>query len=178
MKKNKINEVGNTGTEQAEVKQSISKVNNEYRSGSTLAKEFIRIWPEGKNTFIYHIIENKDMYMHDDEDYMFYIHFKGAVLTYDYQMALFNLRACNPTPDEIFRGFLSDVAKGIIHCCGKNVFSLAHDVYGEMIELESPYTTLKQIYDGIRNKPDDSKEFDPLGPLPEDDWPEDDDLPF
>lgn len=116
---------------------------DDFMTVEWMLKEFVRIWPEGKGTTLYKLIERKDEFKKDS--CKFELLFKQSVLKYDYDVETFNLWGCEPTLHDILLNFLINVAKAIGQCFIGEREKLYDSIYSDLYTLDLLYKPILAI---------------------------------
>ncbi|MEE5995402.1 MAG: hypothetical protein V3G53_02490 [Candidatus Enteromonas sp.] len=116
---------------------------NEWMKKEWMLKEFERIWPAGKGTTLYKLIERKDEFKKDD--CKFELLFKQSVLKYDYDTETYGLWGGEPNLHEILLDFLINVAKAIGQCFIGEREKLYKSIYSDLYTLDLLYKPILQI---------------------------------
>ena len=116
---------------------------NEWMKKEWMLEQLERIWPEGKGTTLYKLIERKDELKKDS--CKFELLFKQSVLKYDYDVETFNLWGCEPTLHDILLNFLINVAKAIGQCFIGEREKLYKSIYSDLYTLDLLYKPILAI---------------------------------
>ena len=93
-----------------------------------LLDDLVKIWPEAEGSVLYELIEKKDSYKSDPESLDFEMLFKQAVIDYDHYMSMWELWCCDPTPEVILAGFISNVKQAMIKCFDEQYVDLINQI--------------------------------------------------
>jgi hypothetical protein len=116
---------------------------NEWMKKEWMLEQLERIWPEGKGTTLYKLIERKDEFKKDS--CQFELLFKRSVLKYDYDVETYELWGCEPNLHDILLNFLINVAKAIGQCFIGEREKLYDSIYSDLYTLELLYKPILQI---------------------------------
>ena len=116
---------------------------NEWMKKEWMLKELERIWPEGKGTTLYKLIERKDEFKKDG--CKFERLFKQSVLKYDYDIETYELWGGEPSSHDILLDFLINVAKAIGQCFIGEREKLYKSIYSDLYTLDLLYKPILQI---------------------------------
>ena len=117
---------------------------DDFMTVEWMLKEFVRIWPEGKGTTLYKLIERKDEFKNDN-NCKFELLFKQSVLKYDYDIETHELWGCEPSSHEILLDFLINVAKAIGQCFIGEREKLYDSIYSDLYTLDLLYKPILEI---------------------------------
>ena len=115
----------------------------EWMKKEWMLKELERIWPKGKGTTLYKLIERKDEFKKDS--CKFERLFKQSVLKYDYDTETYGLWGGEPNLHEILLDFLINVAKAIGQCFIGEREKLYKSIYSDLYTLDLLYKPILQI---------------------------------
>ena len=116
---------------------------NEWMKKEWMLKELERIWPKGKGTTLYKLIERKDEFKKDS--CQFELLFKQSVLKYDYDIETHELWGCEPNSHDILLNFLINVAKAIGQCFIGEREKLYDSIYSDLYTLDLLYKPILAI---------------------------------
>jgi hypothetical protein len=116
----------------------------EWMKKEWMLKELERIWPEGKGSTIYKLIETKDEYK-EESNSRFEMLFKQSVMKYDYDMETSMLWGCEPTPHDITSAFLLNIAKAIGQCFVGQRKKLYETIAKDLYTLDLLYKPILEI---------------------------------
>ncbi len=108
-----------------------------------MLEQLERIWPKGKGTTLYKLIERKDEFKKDS--CQFELLFKQSVLKYDYDIETYELWGCEPNSHDILLNFLINVAKAIGQCFIGEREKLYDSIYSDLYTLDLLYKPILAI---------------------------------
>lgn len=116
---------------------------NEWMKKEWMLEQLERIWPKGKGTTLYKLIERKDEFKKDS--CQFELLFKQSVLKYDYDIETYELWGCEPNSHDILLNFLINVAKAIGQCFIGEREKLYDSIYSDLYTLDLLYKPILAI---------------------------------
>ena len=117
---------------------------NEWMKKEWMLEQLERIWPEGKNSTLYILIETKDEYK-EESSIRFEMLFKQSVMKYDYDIEASMLWGCKSTPHDITSAFLINIAKAIGQCFVGQRKQLYETIAKDLYTLDLLYKPILEI---------------------------------